>query len=124
MVPPRTNATKVRKIAEQARQLSNADVDGYIEVASTAVDEFCLGVGYSDARLEMIERYLAAHFMYIDLRRPMDEQVGASRNRYETELGRGLALTEHGQQVQFWDDQRTLSPVIVKFEWLGKADPP
>lgn len=96
----RTSAANVRKIVETD---SSIDLDAFIEVANELVTEVCADAGYTDSRMELIERYLAAHFYRV--RDPMagNESAGGVSVSYQHSGGMQLQLTREGQQVLILD---------------------
>ena len=78
-------------------------VQHYIDDASILVTEILGASGFSDARLEMIERYLAAHYYLLGTQEGgiFEDEMGDSKVKTGSTftLGQGLRLTRWGQQV-------------------------
>ena len=103
----------VRTTATQVVAIRTSEVDGdidvivapFIEVASSLVDEFCTGGSLTNARLELIERWLSAHFLTLqsDQRLALSETVGPITSTYFGKVGFALNLTPYGQQAMLLD---------------------
>jgi hypothetical protein len=94
-------------------ETSIADVTTpFIDNAHLLVEEELLGLGLSEARLKMIEMYLAAH--YVSLAPGGDgnllrSKTGQSEDEYAGNFSEGLALTRYGQQAISLDTSGTLA---------------
>lgn len=101
---PRTSSTAVQGIIEVDE---DADLTPFIETANALVTEVCVPAGYDAARLELIERWLAAHFYAVLAPRAIVEQVGSAgggvREQYESKVDLGLSITRYGQQAMMLD---------------------
>lgn len=76
---PRTTPDLVQTIV---RTRSADDLTGFIETANSMVTDLCGGL-YDDAKLELIERWLAAHLYKLDYNRStVAEQIGQARKQY------------------------------------------
>jgi len=102
---PRTNAAALRALFPQDN--SERNVDHYINDASLLVTEVLGTSGLTPERLEVIERYLAAHLYVLGEQEGgvFEEKIGESTEKRGSTftLGRGLALTRFGQLVLSWD---------------------
>ena len=111
----RTTAINVRKIVKVPTSVSS--LTPFIETASLLVDTHCAASGYSDALLEMIERWLAAHFLVIYLRLRASEKAGSVSASYETgTLSTGLKATMQGQQALIFDSKGGLAKLQTQQE--------
>jgi len=81
----------------------STDLTPFIEAANSMVDACCLTAGYTDAKLELIERWLSAHFFCILAPRASEEAAGAVRERFESKVDLGLDVTRYGQQAKRLD---------------------
>lgn len=99
---PRTTSVLVGGIIELDEDIP---VDPFIEVANAIVTDICTDVefGYDDARLELIERWLSAHFYSVRDPRTAVEQASTLRQHYENKVDLGLNLTRYGQQAMIVD---------------------
>jgi hypothetical protein len=109
------------------------DVVAYIDAASSLVEEVCTPLGYSDARLELIERWLGAHFFDINRPRARLQSVGGGggtlQEAYEpVTTNLWLNNTKYGQQAMLLDtkgglaalnNSMKLGGVKRSFIWLG-----
>lgn len=79
----------------------------FIEVANSLIDEIVAegcGASYSDAKLELLERWLSAHFVAVALPRASSRSVnGASVSYSLGSLGKGLDSTAYGVQAMAMD---------------------
>lgn len=98
----RTTPGAVRAIGESFP--SSANLDPYIDTASKLVDKVaqCDTDGeMDDQHLELLERWLAAHF-YAVTRRPakLSRKIGAASTTYHRGmLGKGYESSPYGQQA-------------------------
>lgn len=109
--PGRTTAELVGAIVDVDPSVS--DLSPFIDAANELVTELCLPVGYTDTRLELIERWLSAHFYCILDPRSASEQAGANggtvSQSFQYKVGLMLAVTTYGQQAMMLDTQGALS---------------
>lgn len=133
---PRTTAPQVKGIIETDATIIvvDADLDPFIEVANELVTEKCTGdagpdPAYTATRLELIERWLAAHFYAIRDPRTTNEKAGPVGAAYESKVDLGLDLTRYGQQAKILDTNGGLATLdqatkdgkrrTVGASWLG-----
>lgn len=121
----RTTSEAVTAIIEVDASI---DLDPFIEVANELVTELCTDSDYSVARLELIERWLSAHFYAIRDQRVEQEGAGGVESRFQTKLGLHLNVTVYGQQVLLIDTKGSLSALNSRasgkrgntgITWLG-----
>lgn len=90
-----------------ATDKSEYSVTGYIEDANILVTEVLGSSGLSDNRLEIIERYLAAHLYLLGTQEGgiFEDEMGESKVKVGSTftLGQGLRLTRWGQMVLAMD---------------------
>lgn len=101
----------------------------FIEVANALVTEKCLESSYSDERLELIERWLSAHFYAVrDLRRRSEGVDGVNESFAVGQLGKILESTMYGQMAMLLDTAGNLAALSKATEegkptvgifWLG-----
>ena len=133
----RTTASEVQTIIETDPSIIvvDADLDPFIAVANELVTELCTGTAgptpvYTATRLELIERWLSAHFYAIRDPRTTSESAGVSAS-YESQVDLGLALSRYGQQAKLLDTHGGLASLdnqtkkgltrTVGVTWLGTA---
>lgn len=92
----RTDSTLVSGIIEVDEDI---DLDPFIEVSNMLVSEHCSSEGYSETKMEMIERWLAAHFYAIRDPRPRSEQAGDVQESFQFRIDLGLNQTRYGQMA-------------------------
>ena len=119
----RTTATLVGGLIDVT---SGVDLDPFILTANELVTEVCSLVTNSDAslyysstRLEIIERWLAAHFYSIYEPRAKNERAGSVGETIESKVGLGLDVTRYGQQAQLLDTNGGLAALDASVE-VGK----
>jgi hypothetical protein len=133
---PRTSPTLVQGLTEVDASVS---LTPFIDTANTLVTEFCTGVNgptpaYDTDRLELIERWLSAHFYRLRDLIPVVERAGsvAEHKQYKMELA--LNQTPYGQHAMFLDTNGGLAawndsvvngkPRRVGVTWLGSSPEP
>jgi hypothetical protein len=119
---PRTTENAVAAIIEVDEDINLAP---FIEVAAALVDEVCAPAGYDEARLELIERWLSAHFYAIRDPRRTQEVAGPVSESFQSKVDLGLDVTHYGQQAKLLDTKGTLlilgqPRTIPQIWWLGK----
>jgi len=89
------------------------DLSGYLESAQVLVSEQLQGKGLTDATLDQITIYLAAHFAVIGLARGglRSKKIGDAAESYRTPGDKdvGFKATAFGQQALIFDTTGTLS---------------
>ncbi len=97
--------------------LENNQVEPFIDVANVMVDNELLNATppLSDAILEKIETYLAAHFLTLFDPRVVKEQADTVSFTYESAVAMGLDSSKFGQMAQILDSSGRLKQ-------LNKAD--
>jgi hypothetical protein len=98
----RTTSEAVAKIIDVDED-EVPDLSPFIETASSLVDEVCVGVGYADARLELIERWLAAHFYAIRDPRLQSQNFGGAGGALQGQTAMNFQGTSYGQQAMLLD---------------------
>lgn len=124
----RTTPTLVGDIVEVDDTISLVP---FIDTASELVTEVCGSAGYSDTRLELIERWLSAHFYKIRDQAVANEKAGPAQTAYQYQVGLGLAQTKEGQQAMILDTKGGLAALSKRTEqgnsqhpgitWLGSS---
>lgn len=108
-------------------------MEPFIVAANQLVTEFCTGTkgpttAYSDARLELIERWLAAHFYAQRDPRFSNEGAGGVSVGYQNKIDLGFDNTHHGQMAMRLDTNGGLAglnadakkgKVRIGATWLG-----
>lgn len=126
----RTTSSAVQAVLiGQYDSVENYDLTPFIEVASAVVDDvyecaFDKGVTLSATRLELIERWLAAHFYKLsDKGFASSSQQGASAS-YDGQTGMGFDATLYGQTASRLDSSGCLENLDktqeASLDWLGK----
>lgn len=109
----RTTTNKVKSIVEVPANgaLTDAMIDGFIEDAALIVEEELASAGMTEARLELIERYLAAHMITVLTERGglTSSEVDGSKDTYSSfKDGAGLTMTRYGQMAIGFDSSGRL----------------
>ena len=107
MAHTRTSAVSVCAVLET--DLEEAEVNPFINTANILVTEYLAGEGPSDALLQEIETYLAAHFVTLRDRRTATEGAGGVSFSYQGNFGMGLDSSQYGQTAQVLDSTGILS---------------
>ena len=125
----RTTDAAVKDIIEVDSAIATTP---FIEVASSIVDDCCTSSSYTTAKLELIERWLAAHFYAIRDQRVASEKAGPVGQNFQYKLGLNLANTMYGQQAMLIDFKGNLAALSKQMEkgklskigatWLGKGN--
>jgi hypothetical protein len=123
----RTTDANVRAIIETDEDIT--DLSPFIDMANELTTECCGDAGYSDSRLEYIERLLAAHFYCLRDTRFRQERAGSVGATYDTKLDLFLGHTHHGQMAMIMDtagglaklmeDTKDGGKVAANMLWLG-----
>lgn len=129
----RTTAVAVKAIIEVDEDISD-DLAPFIETANELVTELCAPVAtYTSTRLELIERWLAAHFYAIRDPRAASENASGVGASYQHQVGLNLNVTTYGQQAMILDTAGALAVLnksttdgkrrAVGALWLGTETP-
>ena len=87
----------------------NIALTSFIEVSNDLVTRVCADSdymtanGYDATTLELIERWLAAHFYAVRDPRTTQEKAGPVAATYESKVDLNLAITRYGQQAMLID---------------------
>lgn len=107
---PRTTSAAVGAVIE----LDDAiDITPFIETANALVTEVCVPSGYDDTRLELIERWLSAHFYAIRDPRAVSESVKGLGVTYQSAVGLALMVTHYGQHAAMLDTKGGLAKLSM-----------
>lgn len=125
----RTTAEAVQKIIEIDSTINAGDISPFIEAANALITEICAPLGYDAPRLELLERWLSAHFYAIRDPRVAQESAGPVSASYQHQVGLGLNATAYGQQVMRLDTKGGLASLevssaqgkrrIIGVSWIG-----
>ena len=127
-----TTPANVKKIIEIDSSFSDADITACgIDAANLVVSEQLetLTPSPSAAALELIERWLSAHFWAVYQQVAAQERAGSVGEMKQYRLDRGLETTMWGTQAMALDSTGTLArwnkqmkngtPNKVKVTWMG-----
>lgn len=121
----RTTASAVRAVGGFPTSLN---VDVFIETANILVDQVaaCAGSKLTDRQLEMIERWLAAHFTKVMSPSATSKSIGGASTSYEGRgnSGMGLYQTSYGQHALILDTSGCLQKITAKrptLSWGGTS---
>lgn len=93
----RSTEAEVKEIINT--DLTDEQVSPFLKSANLLVTSVLTGKGYSDAVMEDIELWLAAHFVAIRDPRTTKEKIGDAEDTYQGKFGDKLNGTSYGQQV-------------------------
>ena len=96
----RTTSEEVALIIEVDGSIS---LTPFIEAANALVTEKCSTDDYDATRLELIERWLSAHFYAIRDARPTNERAGSVGASYQSKVDLGFDVTHYGQMAMRLD---------------------
>lgn len=127
---PRTTEDKVGSIVEID---SADDVAPFITTANVMVTKVLASSGYDVDLLELIERYLAAHYYRIFRPQVTSESVSGVSESITLSIGQQLKQTTYGQQVLMLDVDGYFAQIQGRAEtgkgkrkigmtWLGTAE--
>lgn len=105
---------------------STIPLEPFITTASELVTELCSDKGYTEERMELIERWLSAHFYTNRDPRPTREEAGPVSASYQSKVSLNLATSHYGQTAMMLDTAKGLSDLnkdLRNFDlsvtWLG-----
>lgn len=114
----RTTAEAVEAIlVEDLDTAGLASLEPFIETASQIVTDVCGTAGYSDAKMELIERWLSAHVYTLNHSPTVQSQsVDGASESYVGVSGQRLAQTRYGQMAMTIDTKGKLAALDKKIE--------
>lgn len=129
-MPIRTDATAVAGICEVDASI---DLTPFIETASALVDDPVAtgSPSYTDAKLELIERWLAAHFYRIRDMAVQQEYAKGVGQMFQFKVDLNLHVTMYGQQAMLLDTDGNLAKLNKRAKdgiskgtvlWLGTGN--
>lgn len=95
------------------------DLEPFLVAANELVTEVCADAGYSPERLELIERYLAAHFYTLRDPRPTSERAGPVEASYQSKVDLFFKTSHYGQHAMVLDTAGGLAALQAKMETKG-----
>lgn len=127
---PRTNAGAVQDVlGKDYDSVTELSLQGYVETASALVDDVVTcaalkSITHSAAKLELIERWLAAH-LYAVSDKPYASTSKLGRSAlFQGQTGMYLEFTGYGQHALMLDTSGCLAAIgknqRATFAWLGK----
>lgn len=123
----RTTPTLVRSIHPNIP--SSINLDGFIDTATKMVDKLstCAGTDLDDQQLELIERWLSAHYYTITNPQARSKSIGSASKSWNVApvMGKGLEATPYGQQALALDTSGCLDSLTgekMGVTWLGSDE--
>ena len=105
----------------------------FIEGANLLITSECSDSGYDATKLELIERWLSAHFYTIRDMRAETEKAGSVSQKLQSKVDLGFDTSHYGQMAMRLDTAGNLASlnerikrggrVGVGVTWLGTEDP-
>lgn len=98
----------------------------FIIAANALVEEIAIDSGHDEARLTLIETWLAAHFYAMRDPRVTDERAGPVSASYQNKVDLFLSLSHYGQMAQTLDTSGLLMGLsgqktrTASVQWAGK----
>jgi hypothetical protein len=115
----RTTEVAVQGIVEHDATIT---LTPFIEVASSIVDDVCADDSDYDAtKLELIERWLSAHFYHIRDKAVASEKAGSVAQNFQYKLGLMFASTMYGQMAMTVDHKGHLAALSKRAEKGSRA---
>lgn len=103
----RTTSAAVAAIIETDPEIEN--VAPFLETANALINRLLVPLGvYSELELELIERWMAAHFYAIRDPRIASEGLRGLTTSFQHQVGLNLQVTTYGQQACILDTTGTL----------------
>jgi hypothetical protein len=102
---------------------SITNLNPFILSANLLVTECCTAADYSEERLELIERFLAAHFLTGRDKPVTSETAGPVSTSYALKVGYGLKGSFFGQQAALLDTAGGLAKADAAAQAGGKVTP-
>jgi hypothetical protein len=129
----RTTSGAVEEILEDAPTLT---LTPFIEAAAHLVTKCCATATqadgtawYDDTDLELIERWLAAHFYHVAATRPNSERAGSVGETKRSKVDLKLNLTHYGQNAMVLDVAGGLATlneqgrvIVPRLTWVGTEE--
>ena len=132
----RTTSVLVAGIIEwdsDTTKSSHIPLAPFISIANELVTECCGDGDYTATRLELIERWLSAHFYHHRDMKPEQEKAGSVSQKLQSKVDLGFDNTHYGQAAMRLDTEGGLAVLnerikkgkraTVSVTWLGTADP-
>lgn len=127
----RTTSTAVSAIIEVD---STITLTPFIEAANALVTECCGSVSdYDSTRLELIERWLSAHFYTVRDMRAEQEKAGSVSQKLQSKVDLGFDTSHYGQMAMRLDTNGGLASLNERIKagtgatmmatWLGTENP-
>lgn len=125
----RADQTDVEEIMELD---SGFNAIPFITIANSVVNDVCLDSGYSDAKLKLIETWLAAHFVTVRTKIVESEKVDVISQKFKLTTDLGFHASHYGQTAMAIDIDKNLAVLNkqlidgkdtgVSIGWLGMED--
>ena len=132
----RTTAALVGGICEcdsDSTKASYVALAPFISIANELVTECCTSGSHTELRLELIERWLSAHFYHHRDMKAQMEKAGSVSQNLQSKVDLGFDNTHYGQAAMRLDTEGGLAALnerikkgkraTVSVTWLGTADP-
>jgi hypothetical protein len=128
---PRTTEDLVRGIIDTQ---AGKDLTPFIAIANQLTTDVCGASGYTDgfvgSKMELIERWLSAHFYTVFDNQLTHAKAGTVTVGYQTKIDLGLKTSMYGQQALILDTDLNLAAlenlaqtkrrVRLRMIWMGK----
>jgi hypothetical protein len=109
-------------------------VDPFITTASLLVDRLCAPEVDDDTELEIVERWLSAHFYAVRESRSVSESVAGISETKQSKVDLGLDLSHYGQTAKLLDSSGALArwdqamrkgrSTTATLAWMGSTNYP
>ncbi len=112
----RTTSTLVQGIIEADSSIS---LDPFIAIANELVTEKCSSSDYTATRLELIERWLSAHFYTVRDMRAESEKAGPTSEKKQSKVDLGFDSSHYGQTAMRLDTVGGLAGLNTSMKGRG-----
>lgn len=106
--------TTAEAVAEIILLDDTVSVTPFIEIASSMVTSICVPLTYSAVELELIERWLSAHFYAVRESRVKTEKADVVSQTVQSKVDLGFNITHYGQQALLIDYKGGLAAVQAR----------
>ena len=121
MPSPRTDDNRVCAIVDT--DLTESQIQAFIETANLMVTNVLGSSVLSDDTLRLIETYLAAHYITLRDPRTQSEAADGIKMTYEGKTGEGLDSSHYGQTAQELDTTGQLKAIGKEdsIAWIARV---
>jgi len=101
--------TTANAVSEIVKVKTGDDLTPFIEAANGIVTQHCTNAAFATTQLELIERWLSAHFYLIYNPARLSDRAAVVSKQIESRVDLGFDVTRHGQMAMRLDWSGALS---------------